>query len=111
MALGVLIACIDETLQLFSFGRSSQMTDVVIDTCGVILGGGSGFCFEEMDGEAVGGYGRGLVHMSCLPFRRVEFPGDTLACAYGALLLLHGAARFCEVQHLPLYRFGDPSCA
>lgn len=49
--------------------------------------------------------------MSCLPFRRVEFPGDTLACAYGALLLLHGAARFCEVQHLPLYRFGDPSCA
>lgn len=50
--------------------------------------------------------------MSCLPFRRVEFPGGgTLACAYGALLLLHGAARFCEVQHLPLYRFGDPSCA
>lgn len=44
--------------------------------------------------------------MSCLPFCRVEFPGGTLACAYGALLLLHGAARFCEVQHLPLYRFG-----
>lgn len=38
VALGVLIACIDETLQLFSFGRSGQMTDVVIDTCGVILG-------------------------------------------------------------------------
>lgn len=36
--------------------------------------------------------------MSCLPFRRVEFPWGTLACAYGALLLLHGAARFCEVQ-------------
>lgn len=38
VALGVFIACIDETLQLFSFGRSSQVTDVVIDTCGVILG-------------------------------------------------------------------------
>ena len=38
VALGGLIACIDETLQLFSFGRSGQMTDVVIDTCGVILG-------------------------------------------------------------------------
>lgn len=38
VALGVLIACIDETLQLFSFGRSGQMMDVVIDTCGVILG-------------------------------------------------------------------------
>lgn len=38
VALGVLIACIDETLQLFSFGRSGQLTDVVIDTCGVILG-------------------------------------------------------------------------
>lgn len=49
--------------------------------------------------------------MSCLLFRRVEFPRGTLACAYGVLLLLHGAARFCEVQHLPLYRFGDPSCA
>ena len=24
--------------------------------------------------------------MSCLPFRRVEFPGGTLACAYGAPL-------------------------
>lgn len=31
--------------------------------------------------------------MSCLPFRRVEFPRGTLACAYGALLLLHGAAQ------------------
>ena len=49
--------------------------------------------------------------MSCLLFRRVEFPRGTLVCAYGVLLLLHGAARFCEVQHLPLYRFGDPSCA
>lgn len=38
VALGFLIACIDETLQLFSSGRSSQVTDVVIDTCGVILG-------------------------------------------------------------------------
>lgn len=38
VALGFLIACIDETLQLFSPGRSSQVSDVVIDTCGVILG-------------------------------------------------------------------------
>lgn len=47
MALGGLIACIDETLQLFSFGRSGQMTDVVIDTCGVILGVAAAYVFSR----------------------------------------------------------------
>ena len=47
VAMGVLIACIDETLQLFSFGRSSQMTDVVIDTCGVILGVAAAYVFSR----------------------------------------------------------------
>lgn len=47
VALGVLIACIDETLQLFSFGRSGQMTDVVIDTCGVILGVAAAYVFSR----------------------------------------------------------------
>ena len=48
VALGVLIACIDETLQLFSFGRSGQMTDVVIDTCGVILGVAVAYVFSRI---------------------------------------------------------------
>lgn len=48
VALGVLIACIDETLQLFSFGRSGQMTDVVIVTCGVILGGAVAYVFSRI---------------------------------------------------------------
>lgn len=47
VALGFLIACIDETLQLFSPGRSSQMTDVVIDTCGVILGVAVAYVFSR----------------------------------------------------------------
>ena len=44
VALGVLIACIDE---LFSFGRSGQLTDVVIDTCGVILGVAAAYVFSR----------------------------------------------------------------
>lgn len=35
---GCLIASIDETLQLFSPGRSSQISDVLLDTLGVFLG-------------------------------------------------------------------------
>lgn len=33
---GFLIACADETIQLFSSGRASQFTDVLIDTSGVL---------------------------------------------------------------------------
>lgn len=35
---GLLTACADETLQLFSDGRGSLVTDVLIDFIGVILG-------------------------------------------------------------------------
>lgn len=35
---GFLIASIDETLQLFSPGRSSQISDVLLDTLGIFLG-------------------------------------------------------------------------
>ena len=36
--LGALIAIMDECIQLFSPGRSSQVSDVMIDTVGVFLG-------------------------------------------------------------------------
>ena len=51
VALGVLIGCMDEALQLFSFGRSGQMTDVVIDTCGVILGVAVAFVLRKWMGR------------------------------------------------------------
>ena len=35
---GLLIASLDEILQLFSPGRSSQISDVILDTFGVFLG-------------------------------------------------------------------------
>ena len=35
---GVLTAMTDETIQLFSPGRSSQVTDVWLDSCGVLAG-------------------------------------------------------------------------
>lgn len=38
IGLGMLIACHDEFIQLFSPGRSSQISDVLIDTVGVIIG-------------------------------------------------------------------------
>lgn len=38
VALGVIIASIDEWIQLFSPGRGAQLQDVGIDTMGVILG-------------------------------------------------------------------------
>uniref|UniRef100_UPI002600504A VanZ family protein n=1 Tax=uncultured Veillonella sp. TaxID=159268 RepID=UPI002600504A len=38
IALGILIASLDEFIQLFSPGRSSQLSDILIDTIGVILG-------------------------------------------------------------------------
>lgn len=36
--LGLATACVDETIQIFSPGRSSQMTDVWIDFFGVLAG-------------------------------------------------------------------------
>lgn len=38
IALGILIASLDEFIQLFSPGRSSQLSDILIDTIGVIIG-------------------------------------------------------------------------
>lgn len=38
IGLGMLIASLDEFIQLFSPGRSSQLSDILIDTIGVILG-------------------------------------------------------------------------
>ena len=38
IGLGMLIACLDEFIQRFSPGRSSQFSDVVIDTIGVVIG-------------------------------------------------------------------------
>ena len=34
----MLIACLDEFIQLFSPGRSSQISDILIDTVGVVIG-------------------------------------------------------------------------
>lgn len=36
--LGTLVACADETIQLFSNGRSGQLTDVMLDSAGVLFG-------------------------------------------------------------------------
>ena len=38
IGLGMLIAGLDEFIQLFSPGRSSQISDVLIDTVGVVIG-------------------------------------------------------------------------
>ncbi len=38
MLAGVLTALTDETIQLFSEGRSSQVTDVWLDSAGVLVG-------------------------------------------------------------------------
>ena len=38
IGLGMLIACLDEFIQLFSPGRSSQLSDILIDTVGVVIG-------------------------------------------------------------------------
>ena len=35
---GIVIASLDEFIQLFSLGRSSQLSDVLIDTVGIIIG-------------------------------------------------------------------------
>ncbi|MBQ7133688.1 MAG: VanZ family protein [Ruminococcus sp.] len=35
LCVGFLTACVDETIQLFSFGRSGQFTDVLLDFFGV----------------------------------------------------------------------------
>lgn len=36
--IGTLVACCDETIQLFSNGRSGQVTDVMLDSAGVLCG-------------------------------------------------------------------------
>ena len=36
--LGTLVACCDETIQLFSDGRAGQITDVMLDSSGVLTG-------------------------------------------------------------------------
>ena len=38
MVVGIVIASLDEFIQLFSLGRSSQLSDVLIDTVGIIIG-------------------------------------------------------------------------
>ena len=38
IGLGMLIASLDEFIQLFSPGRSSQISDILIDTVGVVIG-------------------------------------------------------------------------
>lgn len=38
IGLGMLIACLDEFIQLFSPGRSSQFSDILIDTVGIFIG-------------------------------------------------------------------------
>ena len=38
IGIGVVIAAIDESLQLFSPGRGAQLRDVGIDGCGVLIG-------------------------------------------------------------------------
>ena len=38
IVVGIVIASLDEFIQLFSLGRSSQFSDVLIDTIGVIIG-------------------------------------------------------------------------
>ena len=38
IGLGMFIACLDEFIQLFSPGRSSQFSDILIDTVGIFIG-------------------------------------------------------------------------
>ena len=38
IGVGIVIASLDEFIQLFSIGRSSQLSDVLIDTVGIIIG-------------------------------------------------------------------------
>ena len=38
IVVGIVIASLDEFIQLFSLGRSSQLFDVLIDTVGIIIG-------------------------------------------------------------------------
>ena len=38
IGLGIVIASLDEFIQIFSPGRSSQFSDIVIDTIGVVIG-------------------------------------------------------------------------
>ena len=38
IGVGIVIASLDEFIQLFSPGRSSQLSDVLIDTIGIIIG-------------------------------------------------------------------------
>ena len=38
IGVSIVIACLDEFIQLFSLGRSSQFSDVLIDTIGIIIG-------------------------------------------------------------------------
>ena len=38
IVVGIVIASLDEFIQLFSLGRSSQLSDVPIDTVGIIIG-------------------------------------------------------------------------
>lgn len=40
IALGVLVAILDETHQLFVAGRGAQVSDVILDSCGVLFGYG-----------------------------------------------------------------------
>ena len=37
IVVGIVIASLDEFIQLFSLGRSSQLSDVLIDTVGIII--------------------------------------------------------------------------
>lgn len=38
IGVGIVITSLDEFIQLFSLGRSSQLSDVLIDTVGIIIG-------------------------------------------------------------------------
>lgn len=38
IVVGIVIASLDEFIQLFSLGRNSQLSDVLIDTVGIIIG-------------------------------------------------------------------------
>ena len=38
IVVGIVIASLDEFIQLFSLGRSSQLSDVLIDTVGIFIG-------------------------------------------------------------------------
>ncbi|MGN1344627.1 MAG: VanZ family protein [Traorella sp.] len=46
MLIGVLVACFDETIQLFVDGRSGQFSDVVLDSMGVCCALG---CFKLLN--------------------------------------------------------------